>query len=97
VEYIRRTYGTQGLQSLIYAYDQGVSCERGVEISLGMTLDELEKDWRLEVFDRGTYQTLIYGLAGVLFVLVATLAGFIYYKTRKPPGEKDWDENELYS
>lgn len=97
VEYIRRTYGLQGLQSLIYAYDQGVSCERGVEISLGMTLDELEKDWRLDVFDRGTYQTLIYVLVGVLLVLVAALAGFIYYKTRKPPEEKDWDENELYS
>ncbi len=97
VEYIRRTYGTQGLQSLIYAYDQGVSCERGVEISLGMTLQELEKDWRLDVFERGTYQTLIYVLAGLLVVLVAALGGFIYYKTRKPPEEKDWDENELYS
>ena len=39
----------------------------------------------------------LYVLAGLFLVLVAALAGFIYYKTRKPPEEKDWDENELYS
>ncbi len=95
--YIQRSYGLPGLQSMIYAYDQGVSCERGVELSLGITLQELEKDWRLDVFERGKYLTLIYIFVGLLLILLAALGGFIYYKTRKDPEEKDWDENELYS
>ncbi len=97
VEYIQRTYGLPGVQSMIYAYDQGVSCERGVELSLGITLQQLEKDWRLDRFERGTYLTLIYILVVVLVVVIATLGGFIYYKTRKDPEEQDWDENELYT
>lgn len=97
VDYIQQTHGIPGLQSLIYAYDQGVSCERGVEISLGISLQELEKDWKLAMFERGTYLTLVYILVGVLLVLMAALGGFIYYKTRKDPNEEEWDENELSS
>ena len=95
VGYIQNKYGLPGLQSLINAYDQGVSCERGVELSLGITLRELEKDWLLERFNRVTFLILIYILMAVLVVLVISLGTFIYLKTRTDPQDEEWDENEL--
>ena len=97
VEYIQNKYGLPGLQSLIHAYDQGVSCERGVEMSLAITLKELEQDWLLDRYNRVTLMTLIYVLIAVLIALVIGLGTFIYFKTRKAPEEKEWDENELYT
>lgn len=94
VDYIQREYGLPGLQSLIYAYDQGVSCERGVEMALGIDLQTLEKDWQRDTFAQGTIKLLIYGLAGLLVLLISGLGGFILYKTRKDNSPEDWDENE---
>lgn len=97
VEYIQSKYGLPGLQSLINAYDQGVSCERGVELSLGITLQELENDWMLERFNRATFVFVIYFLSAVLVILVIGLGTFIYLKTKKDAEEEEWDENELYT
>jgi hypothetical protein len=97
VEYIQNKYGLSGLQSLINAYDQGVSCERGVEISLGISLQELENDWTLDRFNRATFQVLIFILAAVLVALVLALGTFIYLKVGKDPDEEEWDEDELYT
>ena len=94
VEYIQREYGLPGLQSLIYAYDQGVSCERGVEMAFGMNLQTLDKNWQRDTFAQGTLKLYIYLLVGLLLVLILALAGFIIYKTRKDPSKGDWDENE---
>jgi hypothetical protein len=82
------------LQTLINAYDQGVSCERGVEISLGVTLESLEKSWKRDTFARDTYLTYIYILGGVLIVLVIALAVFVYLKIREDPVEEDWGNDE---
>lgn len=97
VEYIQDKYGLPGLQSLIYAYDQGVSCERGVEVSLGLTLQDLEGDWLLDRYNRETIMVLIYILSALLIALVVGLGAFIYIKVRKDPTEGVWDENELYT
>jgi hypothetical protein len=97
VEYIQDKYGLTGLQSMIFAYDQGVSCERGVEMSLGITLRELEQDWLLDRYNRVTLIVLIYFLAAVLLALVIGLGTFIYLKSRKEPDQEEWDENELYA
>jgi hypothetical protein len=97
VKYIQNKYGLSGLQSLINAYDQGVSCQRGVELSLGITLSELEKDWLLERFNRVTFLALIYVLAAVLVALVIGLGVYIYLTTKTDPEEEEWDENELYT
>lgn len=94
VDYIQQEYGVTGLQSMIYAYDQGVSCERGVEVSLGVTLQELEKDWQRDTFSKGTYLIFIYLLIGLLVFMVFGLGGFIFYKMRKNPPEEVWDDDE---
>lgn len=94
VEYIQQEYGLPGLQSLIYAYDQGVSCERGVEMAFGINLQTLEQNWQRDTFAQGTIMLYIYLLGGLLLVLILALGGFIVYKTQKDPSKGDWDENE---
>ena len=94
VEYIQQEYGLPGLQSLIYAYDQGVSCERGVEKAFGINLQDLDQNWQRDTFAQGTLRIYIYLLGGLLFILILALAGFVIYKTKSDPSKGDWDENE---
>lgn len=94
VEYIQQEYGLPGLQSLIYAYDQGVSCERGVEMALGISLQELDQNWQRDTFAQETLRLYIYLLGGVLLILILALTGFILYKKRDSSSPGDWDENE---
>ena len=93
VGYIQEEYGVTGLQALIFAYDQGVSCERGVETALGISLENLEKDWKRDTFARDTYLTYIYILGGVLFILVIALGVFILTKMQAKPAEEDWGDD----
>lgn len=79
---------------MIFAYDQGVSCERGVEVALGITLEELENDWKLDVFSRGRYLTYIFVLSGFLLLLLIFLGVFIFGKFQGSEIEQEWDENE---
>ena len=95
VQYIREQYGVSGLQSLIYAYDQGVSCDRGVEVALGLSLQELETEWLKDTFSRDTFLTFIYLLGGLLLVLVIGLGWFVSSKVREHRSGEDWDEDEL--
>lgn len=95
VEYIQQEYGLPGLQSLIYAYDQGVSCERGVEMALGISLQELEQNWQRDTFAQGTLKLYIFLLAGLLVFLILGLGGFIFYKTQQDKDKGDWDEDAI--
>ncbi len=94
LDYIQREYGVTGIQAMIYAYDQGVSCERGVETSLGRTLEELEKEWKRDVFTRGKYLMYIYILSGVLFILLVLLGIFVISKYQGNLLEREWDTDE---
>jgi len=94
LDYIQREYGVTGIQAMIFAYDQGVSCERGVEVALGITLEELENDWKQDVFSRGRYLTYIFVLSGFLLLLLIFLGVFIFSKSQGSEIEREWDENE---
>ena len=94
LNYIQQEYGTQGLQAMILAYDQGVSCERGVEVGLGTTLVSLEKEWKRDTFSRDIFLTYIYILGGILLVLIISLGIFIYSKVKDVPVESEWESNE---
>jgi len=94
LDYIQREYGVTGIQAMIFAYDQGVSCERGVEVALGITLEELENDWKQDVFSRGRYLTYIFILSGFLLLLLIFLGVFIFSKFQGSEIEQEWDENE---
>jgi hypothetical protein len=94
VDYLRRHYGLPALQALIYNYDQGLSCERGVEAALGLTLAELNKEWQQATFGGSRIMVYIYVLAGVLLVLAAGLVLFILSRMRTNPAEENWGEEE---
>jgi hypothetical protein len=94
LDYIQREYGLTGIRAMIYAYDQGVSCERGVEVTLGTTLEGLEKDWKQDVFSRGKYLTYIFILSGILLILLIFLGIFIFSKLQGGQIEQGWDDNE---
>jgi hypothetical protein len=94
LDYIQREYGVTGIQAMIYAYDQGVSCERGVEVALGITLEGLENDWKQDVFSRGRNLTYIFVLSGILLILLIFLGVFIISKFKGSQIEQEWDDNE---
>jgi hypothetical protein len=43
--YIYRQYGSSGLTDLVANYANGLDCERGVEVALGISLSRLEEQW----------------------------------------------------
>jgi len=44
--YLYQQYGSDKLGSLLVSYTDGLSCERGTEVALGIPLDRLESAWR---------------------------------------------------
>jgi len=94
LDYIQRNFGIAGVQAMISSYDQGVSCERGVEVALGMTLEELEKDWKQDVFSRERNLMYIYILIGVLLIVLIFLSVFIFSKYKESRIEQEWDNDE---
>lgn len=77
LEYIQQKYGVTGIQAMISAYDQGVGCERGVEIALGTSLEALEREWKKTAFSSRTLADLKYlfmpWLLIVLLIIIPVL------------------------
>ncbi len=48
--YLYHQYGSSGLQALITGYADGLDCQRGTEMALGIPLTQLEEKWRNEIF-----------------------------------------------
>ncbi len=95
LSYIRQEYGVAGVQALIAAYDQGVGCDRGVEIALGKSLTQLERKWKQETFYRVRNLLIIGGLSVILLLLVAGIAWIVIRKSRKEDSqipESLWEE-----
>lgn len=46
--YIYRQFGSSGLERLVMNYSNGVDCERGAELALGVSLSRLENQWLKE-------------------------------------------------
>ncbi len=45
VRYVQAQYGNQGIRSLVSAFADGADCHTGVQRALGLTLEELNRDW----------------------------------------------------
>ena len=56
VRFIYHTYGSRGLNTLINHYADGLDCEKGVQASLGVSLNDLERRWRQETFRENAAQ-----------------------------------------
>jgi len=48
-KFLHDTYGSSGIQSLIFYYKDGLGCEEGIEASFGTDLSRLESRWQQEV------------------------------------------------
>ncbi len=72
LSYIMREYGITAVRALISAYDQGVSCDRGVEMTLNRNLDTLEREWKRDVFGGG-----VWDLIGGIYLPVLIAAGVV--------------------
>jgi hypothetical protein len=49
VRYIRTRFGAEGLSQLLTAYAEGADCASGVQNSLGLSLDQLDRAWRQDL------------------------------------------------
>jgi hypothetical protein len=86
--YLYRQYGASGLEKLVKAYADGLACEQGVESALGISLGQLERDWRREALGENPLIAVLTQLAPWLALLVLTLAvplGLILTGARKRP------------
>lgn len=71
LSYIMQEYGLTGVRAMISAYDQGVSCSRGVEIALDRDLQTLEREWKRATFGGGFLSTT-WG-----YILIAVVLGLV--------------------
>jgi hypothetical protein len=70
--YLHQQYGNQGVESLLSQYANGLGCERGVEVALGVPLSKLEQDWRRVTFNEHSLSVALETLSPwlLLFILV---------------------------
>jgi hypothetical protein len=74
VAFIRETYGAEGIRQLLDAYADGASCTSGVEAGLGVSLRELEADWRMSLEPEANWATLVNKTG---FWIAASLIGLL--------------------
>jgi hypothetical protein len=86
--YLQNNYGTSGLDDLIIAYADGLSCEKGVEDALGRSLTYLDGNWQESVLGANPFGVAWRALSPyvVLFaLLLATplITGIFALKKRR--------------
>lgn len=70
VRYLNEEYGKRGLQALLDAYQNGETCQNGVQVALDNSLERLEADWYKDTFDSGMVPRSV----GAILAWVALLA-----------------------
>jgi hypothetical protein len=71
--YLQTKFDTEGIEDLLRAYGQGVSCQEGIVTALGKSLFELEREWRQEQFDESAILSAFQNLWPWLLILVLIL------------------------
>ena len=98
VEYLAAEYTRQGLLKVLAAMKAGEPAPAALRTALGLSLAELEEDWRRSLINQITWFKFIsYHLYEILFVLAAliTVYGFIKYLRRKREyGDEELDGGE---
>jgi hypothetical protein len=85
--YLRESYGSNGLLDLAAAYADGATCERGTERALGVSLSSLESQWRTSTLGQNpalsTLQNISPYLVLLCLVLIIPLVGIASTLRRK--------------
>jgi Peptidase MA superfamily len=95
--YLQQQYGSSGLSALVQGYADGLDCDRGVEMSLGHSLLQLERDWRQAVFFENPNQAAMSSLMPWLTLLVLILLaplGLAISRLRSQPVRQLVDEDK---
>jgi hypothetical protein len=71
--YLHGEFGSNGIDALVTAYANGLTCERGVEVATGLSLTQLERQWRQQTFSENTQLTAINNLMPWIVLLVVVL------------------------
>jgi hypothetical protein len=83
-QYLRSAYGISGLQALMKAYANGLSCDQGAKIALGASLTQLERQWQRQELSTNIALTALTNLLPWLLVLLGALAAPLFLILRKP-------------
>jgi hypothetical protein len=67
--YLRGQYGADGLMTLATTYANGVDCERGPGRAFGVSLANLERDWRVTVLGQSNIASTVETFAPYLVLL----------------------------
>jgi hypothetical protein len=83
VQFLQNKFGSTGLLDLVNTYKNGYSCEDGVQVSTGNSLNELDYRWRQETLKVDTGSLAVQNLspyliiAAILLVVPFLAAGFL--------------------
>lgn len=79
--YLHETYGSSGLLNLAASYADGVDCERGTELTFGVSLSNLEATWHSSVLGQNSLlpalQNIMPYLVLLCLVLIIPLIGIL--------------------
>ena len=94
VEYIESEFGVLGVRSILKYMSQDDNLENAVQKSLLISLDELEKRWRLSITEKTLWFSYISdNLYEILFLFAALITIYGFFRTLKKKREyKEEDE-----
>ena len=72
--YLHATYGSAGLLNLTASYANSMDCEAGTESALGISLSNLESNWRTSVLGQASFFTAFQNASPYLVLLCLVLA-----------------------
>jgi hypothetical protein len=85
--YLYETYGSSGVLKLATSYADGVDCERGAELALGLSLSDLELRWRASTFGQRSWLPAMQNMTPyfvlLCFVLIVPLVGMLSSARKK--------------
>lgn len=86
--YLYDRFGSAKINELVNSYANGVSCENGIQSTLGITLTQLESQWRREGLKQNValevFQNLLPWLALLVLILGTPLVLVIYRLSTSP-------------
>jgi hypothetical protein len=104
VRFVREQYGREGLSRLVAAYGLGATCQRGVEQALGVTLKQLEDDWRADLPMPNKWLTFLenngawiglWGGSCLMALLFLQTVPLLFWRRRREKKEEEREEEVL--
>jgi len=95
VEYIKSEFGVSGVRSILKYLSQDDNLENAVQKSLLISLNELEKRWRLSITEKTLWFSYISdNLYEILFLFAALITIYGFFRTLKKKREYKEEEDE---